>query len=196
MGQAADCHLYLLLAAFGREGCLEGQILIGMNLNTAIANRRRRKGEGILRIAAVKHDAAGLCNYLRDVANNILHTIYAWVDGRLTDARSPRDHVTRIADAFEGNAVAFDNHLADTATKQVAILIDIANHDLRRRQDDTVIIAVIVSLIKPVEDIRLDLLHLRLLLMDLFQILLHAALEFLKQLFPIIKYISHINFYQ
>ena len=68
--------------------------------------------------------------------------------------------MTCISDAFECDGITPDNHFADAVAHQVAALIDITYNHFGRREDDTVIIAVIVAGIKPTIDINLYLLYL------------------------------------
>ena len=162
-----------------------------MDGDTATVRWGCRHREGILGIAAVEHDAACLRDNLRRAAYHVLHTVYTRVDGCLADAGGTGNDMSPIADTFEGDTITFDYHIADTSAEQVAVFVDVADHDIRGGNDHCVIIAIIVAFVKSLYQVSLDLLNLRLMLMDLLQILLYTALEFFKQLFPIIKYISH-----
>ena len=98
----------------------------------------------------------------------------------MADAGGTGNDVACIADAFECDTVTFDDDVADASTEQVTTLVDIADHDLWSRDDNAFVVAVIEAVVKPVEDVCLDLLNLGLLLMNLLQILLNAALKILQ----------------
>jgi hypothetical protein len=152
----------------------------------------RRHGECVLRIVALQRDAAGLGNNLRGGAHHILNPVDTRIDGQLPDAGRTADDVARVAYALKRHAVASDGHFADTAAKQLAVLVYVADHNSRRREDEAVFVAHIAHTVKSADDVLLDLLHLRFLLVDLLEILLYAVLECLQQRLPFIKYISHV----
>ena len=66
--------------------------------------------------------------------------------------------------------------MANTAL-QFTTPVDIAYHNLRGRDNDTIIITIEQTLFQTTEDIGLDLLYFRLLRVNLFQILFYTLLK-------------------
>ena len=82
-----------------------------------------------------------------------------------------------VAHAVERHLVALDDHFA-RSSYQVAALIDIADDDFWRREDEPVLVTIYLEALHRLKQVGLHLLYLDLLLVDLCQVFLYAVLEF------------------
>ena len=160
-----------------------------MDGDTTTSGHSNRLREGIRSIIALKHHRTGLCQHSGMRIDHSLLTVDTWIDRRLLNHGSAVNDGTRLTNTFYIHLRTSDDDL--TTTFQVTALIHMTDDDLRSREHDTMLVANILTIIQTVEDLCLHLLNSLFLLMNLCEILLHAALEVIQNLLPIIKYITH-----
>ena len=160
-----------------------------MDGDTTTSGHSNRLREGIRSIIALKHHRTGLCQHSGMRIDHSLLTVDTWIDRRLLNHGSAVNDGTRLTNTFYIHLRTSDDDL--TTTFQVTALIHMTDDDLRSREHDTMLVTNILTIIQTVKDFSLHLLNGLFLLMNLCEILLHAALEVIQNLLPIIKYITH-----
>ena len=98
--QPLDSILNLLFALLGRDSCLDVELLVGMQADTASSGRGWYLRELVLGITAVEHDVAGLRYDLRHVADHVLAPVDTRIHSLLMDDGGAALDTTRLSDTF------------------------------------------------------------------------------------------------
>ena len=187
-GESLYRILYLALSLFAGYGCLQLHIVVSMDTDATPACRGGSHREGIGSIIAFKHDVTSLIYNLRCFANHVLYTVRARIDSYLTDAGRTTDDVAGIPHSIELHLMAIEDNLSSTS-HQVAALVYVADDNLGSRENQALLIAIILKAFHLFEKVGLHLLNLSLLLVNLFQVFLYAVLKIAKHGLPIVEYI-------